>query len=39
MFVGGRNLVTWRSNKQRILVLSSVETEFYGMTKGLCELL
>lgn len=38
LHVGG-NLVTWRSKKQKIVTLSSVEAEFRGMTKGLCELL
>ena len=38
MFVDG-NLVTWRSKKQKVVALSSVEAEFYGMAKGLCELL
>ena len=37
-FVGG-NLVTWRSKKQKVVALSSAETEFRGMAKGLCELL
>lgn len=37
-FVGG-NLVTWRSNKQKVVALSSAEAEFRGMAKGLCELL
>nr|CAN77556.1 hypothetical protein VITISV_039374 [Vitis vinifera] len=37
-FVGG-NLVTWRSKKQNVVALSSVEAEFRGMAKGLCELL
>lgn len=36
MFVG-RNLVTWRSKKLK--VVSSVEVEFSGMAKGLCKLL
>ena len=36
-FVGG-NLVTWRSKKQKVVALSSVEAEFCGMAKGLCEL-
>jgi hypothetical protein len=38
MFVG-RNLVTWRSKKQKVVALSSAEAEFRGMAKGLCELL
>ncbi|XP_068666553.1 secreted RxLR effector protein 161-like [Aristolochia californica] len=38
MFVGG-NLITWRSKKQKVIALSSVEAEFRGMAKGLCELL
>jgi hypothetical protein len=38
MFVGG-NLVTWRSKKEKMVALSSAETEFRGMAKGLCELL
>jgi hypothetical protein len=37
-FVGG-NLVTWRSKKQNVVALSSAESEFRGMAKGLCELL
>jgi hypothetical protein len=37
-FIGG-NLVTWRSKKQKVVALSSVEAEFRGMAKGLCELL
>lgn len=37
-FVGG-NLVTWKSKKQKVVALSSVEAEFRGMAKGLCELL
>lgn len=37
-FVGG-NLVTWRSKKQNVVALSSAESEFQGMSKGLCELL
>lgn len=35
----GRNLVTWRSKKQKVVVLSSTEAEFQGMAKRLCELL
>jgi hypothetical protein len=37
-FVGG-NLVTWRSNKQKVVALSSAKAEFRGMAKGICELL
>ncbi|WJZ84155.1 hypothetical protein VitviT2T_003775 [Vitis vinifera] len=37
-FVGG-NLVTWKSKKQNVVARSSVETEFRGMTLGLCEAL
>jgi len=37
-FVGG-NLVTWRSKKQNVVVLSSVEAEFRGMVKEICKLL
>ena len=35
----GRNLVTWRSKRQKVVPLSSVEAEFCRMAKGLCELL
>ena len=38
MFVG-KNLVTWRSKKQKVVVRSSAEAEFRGMTHGVCELL
>ena len=31
--------MTWRSKKQNVVALSSVEAEFRGMAKGLCELL
>ena len=29
----------WRSKKQKVVALSSVEVEFRGMAKGVCELL
>lgn len=32
------NLVTWKSKKQNVVALSTVEAEFRGMSKGLCEL-
>lgn len=35
----GRNLVIWRSNKQKVVALSSAEAEFRGMPKGIWELL
>lgn len=34
-----RNPVTWKSKKQEVVALSSAETEFHGIAKGLCELL
>ncbi|CAL8152650.1 unnamed protein product [Prunus armeniaca] len=37
-FLGG-NLVMWRSKKQNVVALYSVEPEFRGMTKGICELI
>ena len=37
-FVGG-NLVTWRSKKQKVVALSSVEAEFRGIKSGLTEVL
>ncbi|XP_076889585.1 secreted RxLR effector protein 161-like [Bidens hawaiensis] len=36
--VGG-NLVTWRSKKQKVVALSSAETEFQGIARGLTEVL
>lgn len=38
MFVGG-NLITWRSKKQKVVVLSSAKAEFHRMAKGPCKLL
>ena len=38
MFVEG-NLVTWRSKKQNVVVLSSAEAEFRGIRSGLMEIL
>jgi len=32
------DLLTWRSKKQKVVALSSVEAEFRGMSRGLCEL-
>jgi len=32
-------LMTWKSNKQNVIVLSSAEEEFRSMALGLCELL
>lgn len=37
-FVRG-NSITWKSKKEKVVSLSSVEAEFRGMTNGLCELL
>ena len=37
-YVSG-NLVTCRSKKQKVVALSSAEAKFWGMAKGLCELL
>ena len=38
MFVR-KNLVTWRSKKQKVVARSSAEVEFSGMAHGVCELL
>ena len=38
MFVR-KNLVTWRSKKQKVVARSSIEAEFRGMAHGVCELL
>ena len=38
-FVGGDNLVTWRSKKQTVVARLSVEAEFCAMTQGAYELL
>ena len=37
-FVCG-NLVTWRSKKQNVVIRSSVEAKYRGMTLGICEAL
>ena len=37
-FVEG-NLVTWRSEKQKVVTRSSAEAEYRGMAHGVCELL
>ena len=37
-YVSG-NLVTCRSKKQKVVALSSAEAKFWGMAKGLCELI
>ena len=34
-----RNLVTWRSKKQNVVVRSSAKVEFKATTQGICELL
>ncbi|XP_024962038.1 uncharacterized protein LOC112502379 [Cynara cardunculus var. scolymus] len=36
--VGG-NLVTWRSKKQKVVALSSVQAEFRGIARGITEVL
>ncbi|KAD4584477.1 hypothetical protein E3N88_22078 [Mikania micrantha] len=36
--VGG-NLVTWRSKKQKVVALSSAESEFRGIARGMAEVL
>ena len=33
------NLVTWRSKKQKVVALSSVEAEFRGVAKGITEII
>lgn len=35
----GGNLITWKSKKKKVIALSTIEAEFCGMAKGLCELL
>ncbi|KAK1408895.1 hypothetical protein QVD17_41029 [Tagetes erecta] len=35
----GGNLVTWRSKKQKVVSLSSAESEFRGIAKGITEIL
>ena len=36
--VGG-NLVTWKSKKQKVVVLSSAEAEFRGIAQGITEII
>ena len=36
--VGG-NLVTWKTKKQKVIALSSVEAEFRGIAKGITKIL
>ena len=36
--VGG-NLVTWKSKKQKVVALSTVEAEFRGIAKGITEII
>lgn len=33
----GDNLVTWKSKKQLVVAISSVEVEFRSMAHGICE--
>jgi len=35
----GENLVTWKSKKQSVVIMSSVKVEFQAMAQGICELL
>ena len=35
----GRNLVTWKSKQQSVVVRSSAEVEFRAMTQEICALL
>ena len=35
----GGNLVTWKSKKQKVVALSSSEAEFWGIAKGVTEVI
>uniref|UniRef100_A0A803MPM2 Uncharacterized protein n=1 Tax=Chenopodium quinoa TaxID=63459 RepID=A0A803MPM2_CHEQI len=37
--LAGGNLVTWRSKRQKVVVMSSAEAEFRGIAKGITEVL
>ena len=37
--LAGRNLVTWKSKKQKVVALSSAEADFRGIAKGINEVI